>query len=487
MAINRIVIINLVLLLAACATKPDQQVSLTVHAPEFRNETLLLYTFGVIDAEIDTLTSVKLDSLGRAAFRVDVNKPVFASLLVGKRLGEIYLQPGNAVTVFIPLADTVAISFNGTGKIINNYLATADAIAKRIELRNGYRFMELPEPAAFQELSRQTIDSLQKFHRSYTDSITLSAADEHLLRSRNAVNLFFKREMYKFNYSAMNPKAAFDNQLSSEIPELPDGKYIPLDSALVNPQLAAYGGAIQTYFFTTYFVALDKDTLFRNDPKMLELQPLLVTRLIKRDGHSPALQELLLAKNLDFYLTLSGITPALDSAYTLFKKEYPHSQWHPIIAKRYHKWELLQPGNPAPDFSGVTVSGDTVHLSAFRGKLVFVDVWATWCGPCVAEIPASKSLRQKFATSDKLVFLNFSLDQNAEAWKKKVLSDPEWKDVQLLECNTAWARTLKSKYMIWGIPRYMLIGPDGKIINADSPPPSDPEFQQTLADLVARL
>lgn len=487
MRYTRIIFVGLICLMAVCKPRDKQKVSLRLIAPDFKNTRVLLYTLGVVDSEMDTLGNVQLDSLGNGTLQLEIEKPVFASLLVDRRWGEIYVQPGYDMSVVIPQVDTLPLTFSGTGKAINNYLATADAIKKRIEQRNGYTFMQLPEPVAFQELVRQTIDSLQVFHAGYVDTVTLSPADEHLVRSRSAVNLFFAYEIYRYTYSAMNPQARFDAQLPLEIPELPDGKHIPLDSTLVSHQLASYGGAVQIYFFNTYFQELDKDSLFRSNPQMQALRPMLINGMIKRDKHPPALQELLLAKNLDFNLAMMGITPALDSAYESFKKEYPSSQWRSVVEKRYNKWALLQPGNSAPDFSGVTVSGDTVHLSAFKGKLVFIDVWATWCGPCVAEIPASKKLRQKFENNNNLVFLNFSIDQDAERWKNKVLADPDWKDVQLLESNTAWEKTVKAKYMIWGIPRYMLIDADGQIITVNAARPSDPELEKTLSDLLEAI
>ena len=64
-------------------------------------------------------------------------------------------------------------------------------------------------------------------------------------------------------------------------------------------------------------------------------------------------------------------------------------------------------------------SGEDVSLSSFKGSLVYVDVWATWCGPCKAEIPYLKTLEQDYHEQN-IVFLSVSVDTNKDQWLKMV-------------------------------------------------------------------
>ena len=63
----------------------------------------------------------------------------------------------------------------------------------------------------------------------------------------------------------------------------------------------------------------------------------------------------------------------------------------------------LQAGELAPDFEVVGPTGKTIKLSDFRGKMLLVDIWATWCGPCVASMPHNSELAKKFAKDDLVV------------------------------------------------------------------------------------
>ena len=73
----------------------------------------------------------------------------------------------------------------------------------------------------------------------------------------------------------------------------------------------------------------------------------------------------------------------------------------------------------APDFSGRTLEGKLISLKDFKGKVVYVDVWATWCGPCVEEIPYAKKLQGTFQ-EDKVIFLNVSVDREPRGLEENV-------------------------------------------------------------------
>jgi thiol-disulfide isomerase/thioredoxin len=66
----------------------------------------------------------------------------------------------------------------------------------------------------------------------------------------------------------------------------------------------------------------------------------------------------------------------------------------------------IPPGNKAPDFADTTPEGKLVSLHDLAGKVVYIDVWATWCGPCRKEIPYAKKLQKEFTGNSKIAFVN---------------------------------------------------------------------------------
>ena len=84
-----------------------------------------------------------------------------------------------------------------------------------------------------------------------------------------------------------------------------------------------------------------------------------------------------------------------------------------LIELQYRQTSALFPGNNASVFTLKTRDGKNVSLTDFKGKVVYLDFWASWCGPCMMEMPSAKKLQDTFAKQD-VVFLYVSVDDNLE-------------------------------------------------------------------------
>ena len=145
------------------------------------------------------------------------------------------------------------------------------------------------------------------------------------------------------------------------------------------------------------------------------------------------------------------------------------NEYKVAVQKVWDKWALTMPGAQAPEIVGTDIDGKEVKLSDFKGKLVYIDVWATWCGPCRKEIPFLKATEEKYHGKD-VVFLSVSIDKDKNKWEKMVV-DQALGGIQI-HMPGGWGADICKKYNITGIPRFMLIDKEGKVINTKTFRPS---------------
>ncbi|SNR16971.1 TlpA family protein disulfide reductase [Tenacibaculum jejuense] len=148
------------------------------------------------------------------------------------------------------------------------------------------------------------------------------------------------------------------------------------------------------------------------------------------------------------------------------------------ISDLYNKLKLTAKGQPSPKFEKLeNYNGGKTSLDDLigKGKYVYIDVWATWCGFCKKEIPLLKRFEQQFHDKN-IEFVSLSVDRPAskEKWKQTI-KDREMSGIQLFAGKTQEELQFTKDYLIKGLPRFILIDPDGKIVNANAPRPSRSE------------
>lgn len=140
-------------------------------------------------------------------------------------------------------------------------------------------------------------------------------------------------------------------------------------------------------------------------------------------------------------------------------------------------------GKPAPKFDFENHKGGKTSLKDLQGKYVYIDVWATWCGPCIREIPSLQKVEKQYHDKN-IEFVSISVDNGRgyqnnvaaakEGWRKMV-TDKSLGGTQLLS-DKGWKADFIQTLEINSIPRFILIGPNGNIVNADAPRPSSPKL-----------
>ena len=143
--------------------------------------------------------------------------------------------------------------------------------------------------------------------------------------------------------------------------------------------------------------------------------------------------------------------------------------------------EKTASGVPAPDITLDLPDGKQVQLKDIcKGKFTYIDVWATWCGPCKMEIPFMEKLVERFKGNDKVMFISISVDENVDAWKKMIEKDkPQWAQYNI---HGKTNQQFSADWGITGIPRFIMIDKDGNIFAADATRPSNEETAKTIEE-----
>ena len=147
------------------------------------------------------------------------------------------------------------------------------------------------------------------------------------------------------------------------------------------------------------------------------------------------------------------------------------------------KISVFEAGTPGYEFVFNDVNDKKVSFSSLKGKVVYIDVWAMWCAPCKAEIPALKKLEKDFHGKD-VQFVSISMDKPKELEKwKKFVAEKELGGIQLFADN-AFDSDIAKSYKINAIPRFLLFDKEGNIVDANATRPSNPKTKDIINSLL---
>jgi len=190
---------------------------------------------------------------------------------------------------------------------------------------------------------------------------------------------------------------------------------------------------------------------------------------------NPAMRDQFKYENIKMTMEYRGPVHT-EEQYNKFLAENTTPKLAEKLEKIKAKWEPISPGKEVPDFSFVDIDGNAVKMSDLKGKLVYIDIWATWCGPCIAEHPHWDKMKEEYKNKP-VAFLTVSIDDRKEPWEKMV-KNKKMDGLQWFAEN-AWQSELTQFFMVNAIPRFLLLDTEGKILDPSADRPSG-EIRETL-------
>lgn len=141
-------------------------------------------------------------------------------------------------------------------------------------------------------------------------------------------------------------------------------------------------------------------------------------------------------------------------------------------------------GTKCPDVAFNDEAGNAHQLSEYFGTVLYIDLWATWCGPCQMEIPYMAKAVEHYKDNPKIRFISISSDRNRDAWLKQINSEkPAWPQ---FNTDKQQDSILSKAFGVIAIPRFLIINADGTINNNDAFRPSDDSFYEKIDAIIAQ-
>ena len=410
----------------------------------------------------DFQKEVSIDENGNFRDTLYITSPGAYSYQIGRSYAAVFFREGYDLNLSLDANDFFkSRKFKGKGSEVNNYHVTRGAV-KNILVGDAKAFFVVPI-----EDFMTKIDKNKDTFLDFLEASTLKGQDKEIQRKIIEHDYLLTR----YNYDK------FNHYHTKIHPELPEGYYAPIIEMDLDDEVS--------FIYDKSYRNLIVENWRLTSKEAMEIDPSLTQVSFVKNK----IKNIKSTKIKD--LIISMLFRQISLKNKNYKTDYPRilemltaDQLKEKLTAKFVGIQNTKPEMPAPNFNYENHKGGTTSLKDLKGKILYVEVWATWCGPCIKEMPALTQLIKDFKGQD-IEFISISIDSenDYEKWRKMV-PEKNVGGIQLLA-----DKGLKSDFMqafsIGLIPRSILLDKKGKIITHKAPRPSATNTKSYLDNLLS--
>ncbi len=411
---------------------------------------------------------LKPNQKGHFTDTIPLAKPSYIQIVNKGQSAYGFLKPGDSLNLSFQNNELVnTLNFSGNSPRPSNYLVAKQLFADTIgpQNRREQRQKYTQKPSAFAKLLDSLKNQYKSFYQSYFKDQLPSKAFHNLEQANLNYKFYRQKQQYPNNHRRLT---------TGRYPDLPAGFKDYKDEIFMKSSRLFAVPAYQQYL--RYIV--NNKAQQRIEENQDKARTVIVRNVVEATIPNDTLKARVLGRFLLQSLKTNG--PASVQGILAYYRQLPHSQgMMNQIDKYLSRWKRIAEGQPAPGFAYPTIGGDTVSLADLKGSYVYIDVWATWCKPCIQQIPYLKTLQQAYKPKD-VRFVSISLDQTRKQNKwRRFVKKRDLGGIQLFANGEGFNSSFAQSYVVNSIPRFILIGPEEKII--------DPMAQRPSGNIQVRL
>ena len=451
---NSLLAIAITLFFSACK-QDDVKINTAIIHAEIKNiSTDVVFIMEDYETVKDTLKVV--DGVINQEIIVDRARPY--TFKIDSQVATFYIKPGDSISF--------TVDYESFDETINHTGDEIDENALLLELA-----LSKTRPQYFKDAKKQL---------SFLDSSTTSKIkmiDDFVAKHPNISSDFVHLQKMIFYYYNADKKISYPWMIkysTKKDPEnLDDSFYFGVDTLSLENEGLVYNWEYLAYV-NSYLRKEQRDKgIDWKKNGVLGFSQYLADTL-----ESQVVQDYLFTRNISLK---NASESKRDSLMDFINKNITTKEVLEKYTYQYNKLTRFKRGNPAPMWTAIDRDSITHSLKYFKGKWVYLDVWASWCKPCINEIPHMKSMEEKLKGKN-IEFVSISIDSKSESWKK-ALDKYDLQGNQFI-LPKGKKKDFMSNYIVGGVPSFYLIDPDGNIYMKNPPRTSAVEkFDELMKEI----